>query len=99
MVEIVVEGIGGAITGELQGNIRNSMTPGVSGLEGQPVREAAVDPNLECMVAGIARGLRHENVSNTHQSAMSINQGTRIGIISSNGLSNCGLSAGNNIIP
>src|SRR5438552_3741125 len=75
------------------------MAPGVSSLESQPVREAAVGPNLERVVAGIPGGLSHGDGGNTWQPATGIDQVIRIRSIGSNGLGNCKSSAGNNFIP
>src|SRR5436190_17324821 len=75
------------------------MAPGVSSLGSHALREAAVGPNLQRMVAGIARRLNHEDGWNTWQPAAGTDQVVRIGSIGSKSLGNCKPSAGNNLIP
>src|SRR5258708_10739129 len=73
------------------------MTPGVSSLESKPVSEASIDPNLQCMVMRITRGLLHGNGSNASQSAISIDY--RLSRkIAPGGLGNRKSGARNNII-
>src|ERR1700682_5254514 len=75
---MVFKWIGRGVGETRDGNIRNIMRPSVSGLKGQPFREAAVEPKLHPVVAGIPGGLSHCNRTQGGYSTISRNH--RIGI-------------------
>ena len=54
-VEVVVEDVGRLADERLGGDVADGVRPGVGGLEGEAVREAPVDPDLERVVVGVAR--------------------------------------------